>query len=290
MTREAGKTGPGPTAFVALEQQIPENARIINDDLARRILPFNMRASIWLKLKLMSIESMINWTEAKMPGMWGGFMCRKRYIDDKLTEAIGVQTDRVLNLGSGFDTRACRLSVLSKIPVWEVDQPENIDAKTTRLKKVFGHVPPHIKLVPIDFNSEILGDVLKSYGFMNDARAFFILEAVTQYLPADSIGKTFDYLSKAQAGSLLVFSYILNDFINGKKLYDHKYLYENMIIKDKSWLFGMDPKEVADFLSAYGWRLLEHYGYDELAEHYVKPTGRTLLSTPLERIVYAVKL
>jgi len=37
-------------------------------------------------------------------------------------------------------------------------------------------------------------------------------------------------------------------------------------------------------------RVLEHLGYEELAERYVKPTGRKLVSTPLERMVYAEKL
>jgi methyltransferase (TIGR00027 family) len=290
MARKAAKTGPGPMVMVALEQHLPESARIINDELAQRILPLSMRAITWVKLRLMSVNNMVKWTEKKMPGMWSGFMCRKRYIDDKLAEAVGAQTEAVVNLGAGFDTRAYRLSTLSSVPVWEVDQPGNIDAKRIRIRKVLEEIPGHITLVPIDFDHEVLGDVLASYGYLGDVRTFFILEAVTQYLPEDSIRKTFDYLAKARAGSRLVFTYVRRDFIDGKALYGHKYLYENMVIKGKSWLFGMDPNEVADFLSVYGWRVLEHLGYDELAELYAKPTGRKLLSTPLERIVHAEKM
>ena len=60
--------------------------------------------------------------------------------------------------------------------------------------------------------------------------------------------------------------------------------------RDGIWLFGMDPESVAGFLDGYGWRVVEHLGYDELAERYVKPTGRELASTPVERMVYAEKL
>lgn len=289
MTKKAEKTGPGPMAFVALEQEFPEDKRIVNDRLARKILPLGMRVSIDLKLKLMSLGSMVKWTERQMPGMWGGFMCRKRYIDDKLTEVVDSQINRVVNLGAGFDTRAYRLSALSGVPVWEADQPENINAKKMRLKKVLGQIPPNIKLVPMDFNTDEPGDVLTANGFTVDEKTFFILEAVTQYLPEDNVRKTFDYLSKAQAGSRLVFTYIREDFLDGKALYGHQYLYEKMIARDRSWLFGLSPQKVADFLSDYGWRLLEHYGYDDLAERYVKPTGRALLSTPMERIVYGEK-
>ena len=42
---------------------------------------------------------------------------------------------------------------------------------------------------------------------------------------------------------------------------------------------------LADFLGAYGWRVVEHLGYGELAERYTKPTGRELATTPIERMV-----
>lgn len=289
MARRAAQTGPGPMVMVALEQYFPENSRIINDEMARRILPFSARASIWLKLRLMSVENMVKWTEKRMPGMWSGFMCRKRYIDEKVTEAIGAQTEAVVNLGAGFDTRAFRLPALSGIRIWEVDQPGNIKAKRTRLSKILDEVPANITLVPIDFDHQELGDVLKSYGYPAKARTFFIWEAVTQYLPEASVRMTFDYLAKSPAGSRLTFTYVRKDFIEGKVLYGHDYIYKNMISKGRSWHFGIEPEGVADFLSAYGWHVLEHLGYDELAERYVKPTGRKLLSTLLERMVYAEK-
>jgi methyltransferase (TIGR00027 family) len=142
----------------------------------------------------------------------------------------------------------------------------------------------------MDFDHEILGDILRSYGYAVDIKTFFIWEAVTQYLPEESVRKTFDYLAQASPGSRLAFTYVRKDFIEGKMLYGQKYIYENMVIKDKSWLFGLDPDEVGEFLSAYGWQVQEHLGYDELANVYVKPTGRKLLSTPLERIVLAQKI
>lgn len=39
--------------------------------------------------------------------------------------------------------------------------------------------------------------------------------------------------------------------------------------KDKNRLFGMNPEDVADFLNMYGWRVLEHLSYKELAKGYV---------------------
>ena len=278
-------------AMVAIEQKkFPESARIINDDLAYRILPFGMRAAVWLKLRLFSRDYMVNWMEKRVPGIWGGLMCRKRYIDDKVAEAADGQAETVVNLGAGFDTRAYRLPPLAKVPVFEVDLPENIDAKRSRLRKVFEEVPAHVTLVPIDFDRQELGAVLASHGYAADTKTFFIWEGVTQYLTEAGIRTTFDFLAKAPAGSRLAFTYVRKDFIDGKVLYGAEYLYKKMVLKDKSFLFGMDPEDVADFLGVYAWRVLEHLGYEELAERYVKPTGRKLVSMALERMVYAEKL
>lgn len=290
MSRKAAQTGPVPTMIVALEQDFPEKERIIHDDLAYRILPLGMRVRTWLGLRLMSRSSLVRRVDKMMPGLWNDFLCRKRYIDAKVTEAADGQVEGVVNLGAGFDTRAYRLPGLVKVPVWEVDQPDNIEAKRSRLRRVLKELPVHVTLVPIDFDRQELGAALGSHGYPADTKTFFILEGVSQYLTEAGIRTTLDFFGKAPAGSRLAFTYIRKDFIDGKTLYGQKYAYKRFILKDKSWLFGMDPEGVADFLGAYGWQVLEHLGYDELGEWYVKPTGRKLLSTQLERMVYAEKL
>ena len=86
-----------------------------------------------------------------------------------------------------------------------------------------------------------------------------------------------------------MFTYIRKDFLEGQDLYGLDFLHGKMVQKDRIWLFGMDPEDVDGFLGEYGWGTLEHLGYEDLAERYVKPTGRELLSMPIERIVYADK-
>jgi methyltransferase (TIGR00027 family) len=290
MSQKAADTGSGPTVVVAMEQHFPEGSRIINDDMACRILPFGMRIYVWLTRASWTRDWMIGMSEKATPGAWAMVACRKRYIDEKIAEATVDQAQTVVNLGAGFDTQAFRLPALANVPVWEVDLPQNIDAKRSLLIKVFGEVPAHLTLVSIDFDSEDLGAVLASHGYALDMKTFFILEGVTQYLTDTSIQTTFDFLAKASAGSHLVFTYVRKDFINGKAFYRQEYLYKRMVLKDKIFLFGIDPEDVADFLGGYGWRVLKHLGYEELAEVYVKPTGRKLESLAIERVVYAEKL
>lgn len=288
MTKAAAKTGLSPTALVAIEQYFPAEQRIIEDDLAYRILPPGMRNLVWLMQFNSFKDWMIRVTGNDTPGLWDGMLCRKRYIDEKLIESVN-QVNAVVNLGAGFDTRAYRLSALSKMSVWEVDQPENIKSKQIRLCKLFGAVPPNVRLVPIDLDREELGPVLASYGYSVDKRTFFIWEAVTQYLTETGIRATFDFLAKAEHGSLLAFTYILKDFLDGRVMYGWENIYKKYV-KDKIWLFGMDPEEWPDFLEGYGWQIVEHIGYEELVKRYIKPTGREFTSTPVERIIFAKKV
>ena len=103
-------------------------------------------------------------------------------------------------------------------------------------------------------------------------------------------GRPSNFLSKAPTGSRLVFTYTPKDFIDGEVFYGQEYLYKQMLVKDKIWLFGLDPENIDDFLGEYRWRVVEHLGYDQLGERYVKPTGRKLQSMAIERMVYAERL
>jgi methyltransferase (TIGR00027 family) len=121
MTKAAAQTGVGPMVTAAVEQHFPENQRIIEDTLAYAILPSSMRAIVQLAQPAFARDWLVRTSEKSSPGVWGGTLCRKRYIDEKLIEsAPGI--DAVVNLGAGFDTRAYRLPVLADMPVWEVDQ------------------------------------------------------------------------------------------------------------------------------------------------------------------------
>lgn len=289
MAQAAAKTGASPTVTVAIEQNFPEGRRIITDALACSILPFSMRAVVWMTRPALIRDWMVGAAEKSAPGIWGGILCRKRYIDDKLVEAAA-DMEAVVNLGAGLDTRVYRLPILERTRAWEVDQRENIEMKRARLLKVFGAVPAHVTLAAVDFDREELGVALARYGYAIQMRTFFILEAVTQYLTEAGVRSTFSFLAKAASSSRLAFTYVLKDFIVGKVMYGQQALYDRWVVREKAWLYGMDPAEVPGFLAGYGWRVLEDVSYEELAERYVKPTGRELASTPIERVVYAERL
>jgi methyltransferase (TIGR00027 family) len=182
-------------------------------------------------------------------------LCRKRYITTGWPNlAAGIQA--VVILGAGLDTRAYRLPALSAMPVFEVDLPENIAYKRNILQKLYGGVPGHVALVPLDFDRQDLASALASQGYNLEDRSFFIWEAVTQYLSEDGIHKTMRFLSQAKAGSRLVFTYILKDFIDGKALYGLDALYQTYRVEKPLWHFGLKTDQVAAFLEQYAWKEL----------------------------------
>jgi methyltransferase (TIGR00027 family) len=287
MTKAAARTGLIPTFLVAVERCFPRAQRIVNDDFAMRMLPWPAKLFIGL-LRLPPLrDGFIGLCEKGDPGIWGGLLCRKRDIDEKLLRASG-RIDCVLSLGAGFDTRPLRLPELSRLPFWEVDQRENVDAKVQRLRAALGAIPGHLKLVAADFDHDNLHELLAAQGYSTAARTFIIWEAVTQYLTDAGVHATFAWLAKASPGSRLAFTYVRKGFIDGTDLHGWDTGYRRFVAT-KVWRFGMEPEMWPAFLERYGWRVVEDLGYDELTARYVAPAGRRLRSTPVERLVYAEK-
>jgi methyltransferase (TIGR00027 family) len=112
----AAQTAFGPMVQAAIEQYEPPDRRLVSDDLALSILPAGQRAMVramrWPLLRRLTISA----GEQAVPGSWALIACRKRFIDDKLDEALGEgEINTVVVLGAGMDTRAYRIARRSDI-------------------------------------------------------------------------------------------------------------------------------------------------------------------------------
>ena len=273
----------------AIEHHEPPDRRLVDDDLAASFLPKPLRALVRATRFRAVRRAVIAASESSGPGLWANVSCRKSYIDDNLAESLpGV--DAVVILGAGLDTRPYRLARLGDVPVFEVDLPVNIARKRAVVSRVFGAVPPSVRLVSVDFERDDLMATLASYGYRVDSPTFFIWEGVTQYLTADAVRATFDQLARAASGSRLDFTYVRRDFIDGTNLYGASTLYRNMRQRSQVWKFGLMPEDIDGFLAEYGWRLIEQAGPDELMDRYVRPAGRDLTASQIEWSVYAEKI
>jgi methyltransferase (TIGR00027 family) len=195
----------------------------------------------------------------------------------------------VVILGAGLDTLAYRLARQTRIPIFEVDQPVNVERKAKAVRRVLGELPASVRLVPLDFERDDVLATLTGLGYRADYRTFFVWEAVTQYLTADAVHATLESLRPAAAGSRLLFTYVRRDFIDGVNFYGAEQLYRRFRQRQQLWRFGLQPEEVAAFLDGHGWRLVEQLGPEEIVQRYVEPTGRDLAASQVEWSAYAEK-
>jgi methyltransferase (TIGR00027 family) len=282
-------TAFGPMVLSAIEHQEPPDRRLVDDDLAESFLPKPLRALVRATRFRLVRRAVIAASERSGPGLWANLSCRKSYIDDNLAESLP-ELDAVVILGSGLDTRAYRVARVDDVPVFEVDLPVNITRKRAIVSRVFGAVPPSVRLVSVDFERDDLMATLASFGYRVDSPTFFVWEGVTQYLTADAVRATFTQLAQAASGSRIDFTYVRGDFIEGINLYDAPALYRRFRLRSQVWKFGMMPEDVEAFLARYGWRLIEQAGPDELMDRYVRPAGRDLETSQIEWSVYAEKV
>ncbi|MGO9033619.1 SAM-dependent methyltransferase [Mycobacterium sp.] len=284
----AAETAFGPMVLAAMEQSEPPGRRLVDDDLAARFLPAPTRWLVTATPPALMRRLMMAAMERDGPGLWANMTCRKRYIADKVTEALD-SIDAVVVQGAGLDTLAYRLARTSVIPIFEVDQPVNIERKAAAVRRVLGTIPSSVHLVPLDFERDDVLTALAERGYRADYRTFFVWEAVTQYLTADAVHATLESLRPAAPGSRLVFTYVRRDFIDGVDFYRAKQLYRRFRQRQQLWRFGLQPAEVAAFLDGHGWRLVEQLGPEQIVQRYVEPTGRNLTASQVEWSAYADK-
>jgi methyltransferase (TIGR00027 family) len=282
-------TSYGAAAIRAMENLLPEDKRLYEDPYSEKLL--SLYYKIWLILMRSPkiLNFLIKLREKSYPGVIGGLICRVRYIDDVLDDAIKEGVGAVVNLGAGMDTRGFRIPGIENIQYFELDFPEVMKAKRSYIEKNIGELPSNVSLVPIDFNSQDLGEELEKSGYDSSSKTLFIWEGVTQYISKEAVDNTLKYVAQASPGSRIVFTYILESFINGSKIPDGLNSLYKFFLKKKNplWVCGFNPAEMSEYLSKYSLSIIEDVGHEEFLERYIRPKGRDLKVMEIERTVLA---
>jgi methyltransferase (TIGR00027 family) len=196
--------------------------------------------------------------ERLTPGIIGGLICRTRYIDDVLNNAIKERVETVVNLGAGMDTRVFRIPGIENVKYFELDFAELQKVKRAYIDKKIGELPPNVFLIPVDFNSQDLGEELKKAGSTLSSGTLFIWEGVTQYISEEAIDNTLKYVAQAASGSRIVFTYVLKSFINGSYIPDGLNSLYKLVLKKNNplWFYGFEPAEMPAYLSKHSLSLI----------------------------------
>lgn len=283
MTRgnPAAQTAFGPMVLSAIEHNESPERRLVDDDLAEAFLPARLRALVAATRAASVRRALMAAVHRRAPGLWASIACRKRLIDERLSDPLN-ETDAVVILGAGLDTRGCRIARHSDMPVYEVDQAVNIERKAAVLQRVLGGTPASVHLVSADLEHDDLLAALQTAGYDAAGRTFFIVEGVTQYLAPEAVRTTLAALATAGTGSRLVFSYIRQDFMDGTNLYGASSLHRRFRGRRPVWHTGLVPEQLGEWLADLGWQLVEQAGPSYYRDLYIRPTGRTLAASPIE--------
>ncbi|MBZ3913775.1 SAM-dependent methyltransferase [Streptomyces acidiscabies] len=276
--------------IAACEQYLPASRRVLDDDLAVRFLPLGLRTVVaacrWRPVRRLLQSA----TDQKGVGLWAEVLARKRFADDQVRAALGAGIRQFVFLGAGLDTRAYRLVTAPDARVVEVDLPANIVHKRRRLEAVYGRVPAHVVLVPVDFQTDDLAGSLAAHGLrLGEEPTMVVWEAVTQYLTEEGVRRTLAFLAGATPGSCLIFTYVLRDFLDGTDFHGAEGAYRDFVAKRPIWRFGLAPYDVRPLLEEYGWAEREQAGAGEYSARYLQPAGRDVPVSGIERFVRAEK-
>jgi methyltransferase (TIGR00027 family) len=274
--------------LAAVEHNEDPDRRLVDDDLAASFLPARLRAVVRLTRIGLLRAAMIAASDRSGPGLWASIACRKRFIDERISDPVN-EIDAVVILGSGLDTRGYRIARYSELPVFELDQRVNIERKTAAVERVLGAVPASVQLVSIDFEHDDIPAALAAAGFRDTGRTLFIWEGVTQYLTPAAVHGMFEQLRHVAPGSRLIFSYVRQDFIDGSNLYGAEAVYRKFRKRGQVWKSGFEPERVEEMLRGYGWRLFEQVGPSYYRDLYIRPTGRKISASPIEWTALAVR-
>jgi len=195
----------------AVESERPADERICYDPYARQMVP-----GWFYYLTRFFIRS--GYTEWRGPGVQGFLVARERYIDDYLEQCIQDGIRQLVLLGAGYDARPYRFPALrGRVQCFEVDHPATQADKRRKLERIPGRLAAEVVFVALDFDRQTLAEALPAHGYRSDRKTLFIWQGVTQYLTAQAIDATLDFVVRHSApGSALIFDYIYREALNGE--------------------------------------------------------------------------
>ena len=192
---------------------------------------------------------------------------RTRFIDEALERAIAGGVTQVLIPGAGLDSHAYRYrDLLAGASVFEVDRPATLEFKQRRVDEALGGPPENLSYVPIDFQSEEIGDVLLQNGYDLSRLTFVIMEGLTMYLPEDAVRAAFRFVASHAPGSSVVFDYASSAMAASMQNIDLSKVPPAAVpsikrfidlFKNEPWLFGFPIGGENAFLKPLGLELGE---------------------------------
>jgi methyltransferase (TIGR00027 family) len=189
-----------------------------------------------------------------------GMTVRTRHFDQLFLDAAADGVRQAVILAAGLDARAYRLPWPDGTVVYEVDQPEVIEFKTTTLAGLGAEPTATRRVVPIDLRED-WPKALADNGFDPSQPTAWIAEGLLIYLPSEAQDKLFDTITSLSApGSRLATERVhdIADFVTGfPKEVSEKLKELGSDITMEDLVYQGERTNVVDYLAKLGWSVSE---------------------------------
>jgi methyltransferase (TIGR00027 family) len=204
---------------------------------------------------------------------------RTRFFDEFFSDATEHGIRQAVILASGLDARAYRLDWPADMTVYEIDQPQVIEFKTTTLAELGALPTAHRRTVAIDLRQDWPA-ALRQAGFDTAQPTAWTAEGLLPYLPPQAQDRLLDNITALSAPG----SQLATESMPSFKESDEDRFRERIQAMTARWRehgFDLDMTElgypgerndVAGYLQNHGWdtvgaktsELLEAHGLDPL--------------------------
>src|SRR5262245_45052135 len=188
------------TAFVVAEYRAEEN---------REPSPIYQDSVVELFLSNASRQAAER-VSSRFPAVKDMVKTRTRYFDDMLDTQIASGIGQVVILGAGLDTRAVRKQSPG-VRFFEIDDPATIELK--RRCYADADIDAPVSLIPGNYVTDGLIDLLQSNGFELDVATYLIWEGNVMYMPLENDKDTIRDLKRHVRRFRLSFDYLTESVI-----------------------------------------------------------------------------
>jgi methyltransferase (TIGR00027 family) len=185
-----------------------------------------------------------------------GMAVRTRFFDQVFLDAAAAGVRQAVILASGLDARAYRLPWPAGTVVYEIDQPEVIDFKSSTLAGLGAKATAERHAVAIDLRNDWI-TALKDSGFDPSVPTAWIAEGLLIYLPPEAQDALFDNITALSApGSFVACEQIGS--MSGFNDEQHQVMRDRMKalgsnIEMTELIYQGDRNHVVDYLDDHGW-------------------------------------
>ena len=201
---------------------------------------------------------------ARFPAVKDMVKTRTRYFDDMLDAQIAAGIGQVVILGAGLDTRAIRKQS-ADVRYFEIDDPATMELK--RRCYANAGIDAGVSLIPGNYVTDGLIDLLRSNGFDFNLPTYLIWEGNVMYMPLANDKHTMLQLRRHLKRFRLSFDYLTESVITkttGDA--DLTTLVESFEAMQAPWLSGID--DIHTLARELELRVVENFTTGELYRNY----------------------